>query len=132
MRTLNTTPARPALPAPGGYQLATGITPQTIHTIMVKDAPDRRGERGGLPDRRPEYVKQKKDLPQSTIKKEDRTPQQKPQFKKKKEAALSAKNASTLEKTVEEQDVGSDTVRQRSRSHDMSPESERSSGCDSN
>ncbi|KAJ1156256.1 hypothetical protein NDU88_008980 [Pleurodeles waltl] len=36
MLTLNTTPARPAPPAPAGYQLATGINPQTVHTIMGK------------------------------------------------------------------------------------------------
>ncbi|KAJ1163284.1 hypothetical protein NDU88_003745 [Pleurodeles waltl] len=36
MRTLNTTPARPAPPVTGGYQLATGINPQTVHTIMGK------------------------------------------------------------------------------------------------
>ncbi|KAJ1105283.1 hypothetical protein NDU88_002691 [Pleurodeles waltl] len=75
-----------------------------------QDAPDRRSERGGRPDRRPEYVKQKKVSPQSTIKKEEKTPQQKPKFKKKKVAALTAKNASTLENTVDEQDVGSDSV----------------------
>ncbi|KAJ1180785.1 hypothetical protein NDU88_006001 [Pleurodeles waltl] len=76
-----------------------------------QNAPDRCSERGGHPDRRPEYVKEKKDLPQSSIKKEEMTPQQKPQFKKKKVAALTAKNASILENTVEEQDVGSDSVR---------------------
>ncbi|KAJ1187713.1 hypothetical protein NDU88_004484 [Pleurodeles waltl] len=36
MRTLNTTSARPAPPVAGGYQLATGINPQTVHTIMGK------------------------------------------------------------------------------------------------
>ncbi|KAJ1143305.1 hypothetical protein NDU88_009615 [Pleurodeles waltl] len=97
-----------------------------------QDAPDRRSERGGRQDRRPEYVKEKKDQQQTTIKKEEKTPQQKPQFKKKKVTTLTATNASILENTVEEQVVGSDSVRQRSRGHDMSPESERSSGCDSN
>ncbi|KAJ1088874.1 hypothetical protein NDU88_002028 [Pleurodeles waltl] len=110
----------------GSAHPAVGTKHQYSDSCAV-DAPDRRSERGGHPDRRPEYVKQKKDLPQSTIKKEEKTPQ--PQFKKKKVAALSAKNVSTLENTVEEQDVGSDTVRQRSRGHNMLPESERSSGC---
>ncbi|KAJ1089477.1 hypothetical protein NDU88_002628 [Pleurodeles waltl] len=96
-----------------------------------QDAPDRRSGRGGGQDRRPEYVKEKKDSQQSTIKKEEKTPQQKPQFKKKKVAALTAKNASILENT-EEQDVGSDFVRQCSRGHNMPPEFERSSGYDSN
>ncbi|KAJ1097894.1 hypothetical protein NDU88_003010 [Pleurodeles waltl] len=97
-----------------------------------RDTPDRRSERGGHQDRHPEYVNEKKDSQQSTIKKEEKTPQQKPQFEKKKVAALTVKNASKIENTVEEQDVGSDSVRQCGRSHNMSPESERSSGCDSN
>ncbi|KAJ1088806.1 hypothetical protein NDU88_001961 [Pleurodeles waltl] len=97
-----------------------------------KDALDRHSERGGLPERSTEYMKQKKDSPQSSDKKEDKSPQQKPQFIKKKVAALSIKEASRLENIAEEQDVDSDTVRQRSRGRDMSPESERSSGCDSN
>ncbi|KAJ1174147.1 hypothetical protein NDU88_005970 [Pleurodeles waltl] len=42
MRTLNTTPVCPAPPAPGGYQLATGINTQTVHTIMGKVPPERR------------------------------------------------------------------------------------------
>ncbi|KAJ1183123.1 hypothetical protein NDU88_008293 [Pleurodeles waltl] len=96
-----------------------------------QDAPDKRSERGGRQDRRPEYVKEKKDSPQSTIKKEEKTPQQKPQFKKKKVAALTVKNASGIENTVEEQEVGRDSVGQCGRGHDMSPESERSSRCDS-
>ncbi|KAJ1203799.1 hypothetical protein NDU88_007580 [Pleurodeles waltl] len=104
----------------------------SLRSRSFQDAPDRHSERGGHQDRRPEYVKQKKDSLQSTVKKEKKTPQQKPQFKKKKVAALTAKNASILENTVEEQDVDSDSVRQRSRGHNMSPESERSSGCNSN
>ncbi|KAJ1114163.1 hypothetical protein NDU88_002402 [Pleurodeles waltl] len=43
-------------------------------------------------------------------KKEEKSPQQNPQFKQKKVAALSIKNASTLENIAEEQDVGSDAV----------------------
>ncbi|XP_069089384.1 olfactory receptor 5AR1-like [Pleurodeles waltl] len=95
------------------------------------DTPDRSSVREGCPGRRPEYVKQKKDSPQSSDKK-DQSPQQKPQFEKKKVAALSNKNASTLENIAEEQDMASGIVRQRSRGHNMSPESERSYGWDSN
>ncbi|KAJ1189733.1 hypothetical protein NDU88_006475 [Pleurodeles waltl] len=97
-----------------------------------RDTPDRRSERGGHQDRRLEYVKEKKDSPQSTRKKEEKTPQQKPQFKKKKVAALRVKNGSSIENAIEEQEVGSDSVRQHGRGHDMSPESEKSSGCGSN
>ncbi|KAJ1187146.1 hypothetical protein NDU88_003925, partial [Pleurodeles waltl] len=32
---------RPAPPVAGGYQLATGINPQTVHTIMGKVPSDR-------------------------------------------------------------------------------------------
>ncbi|KAJ1143768.1 hypothetical protein NDU88_010072 [Pleurodeles waltl] len=79
---------------------------------------DKRSERGGSQDRCPEYVKEKKDSPQSAIKKEEKTPQQKPQIKKKKVAALTVKNASSIENTVEEQEVGRDSVGQRGRAHE--------------
>ncbi|KAJ1173165.1 hypothetical protein NDU88_005006 [Pleurodeles waltl] len=96
------------------------------------DAPDRHSERVCQSEQRPDYAKQKKDSPQSLDKKEDKSPQHKPQYKKKKVAALSIKNASKFENIDEEQDLDSEIARQRGRSHDMSPESERSSGCNSN
>ncbi|KAJ1171709.1 hypothetical protein NDU88_003567 [Pleurodeles waltl] len=136
LRHLSTSQAVPSGPPPGhGRRSSSSRSADRCLSEgggEEEDAPDRRSERGGRQDRRPKYVKEKKDSPQSTIKKEEKTPQQKPQFEKKKVAALTAKNASILENTVEEQDVGSDSVRQRGRGHDMSPESERSSGCDSN
>ncbi|KAJ1117676.1 hypothetical protein NDU88_005873, partial [Pleurodeles waltl] len=95
------------------------------------DSSEKRNERCGRSERRTEYMKPRQESQRSTevsVKKEEKPIQQKQQFKKKKVAAASVRHATQEESSLEEQDMGVSTVRQRGRGHDSSPESSRASG----
>ncbi|KAJ1165371.1 hypothetical protein NDU88_005799, partial [Pleurodeles waltl] len=79
--------------------------------------------RGGRSERRTEYVKPRQESQRSSevsVKKEEKPVQQKQQFKKKKVATVSVRHATQEEGSLEEQELGSSTARQRGRGHNSS------------
>ncbi|KAJ1155301.1 hypothetical protein NDU88_008032 [Pleurodeles waltl] len=81
---------------------------QTIGTIQ--DSPEKHSLRS---EQRTEYVKPKKDSQHSSevsVKEEEKLLQQKPQFKKKKVAAVNIRHATQEEGFTEEQEVGTGTA----------------------
>ncbi|KAJ1124468.1 hypothetical protein NDU88_002929 [Pleurodeles waltl] len=107
----------------------------TRQSRSFPDSSEKRSERGGRSEPRTEYVKPRQDSQRSaevSIKQEEKPLQQKQQFKKKKVAAVSVRHAAQEESSLDEQDMGVSTVRQRGRGHNSSPESSRASGGESN
>ncbi|KAJ1109946.1 hypothetical protein NDU88_007303, partial [Pleurodeles waltl] len=96
----------------------------------MMDSSEKRNERGGRSEQRTEYVKPRQESQRSlavSVKKEEKPIQSKQQFKKKKVAAFSVRHATQEESSLEEQDMGTSTARQRGRGHNSSPESSRAS-----
>ncbi|KAJ1091602.1 hypothetical protein NDU88_004721 [Pleurodeles waltl] len=121
---------RDNLKTPDRYQYT-----DTRQSRSFQDSSEKRNERGGRSERRTEYEKPRPESQRSSevsVKKEENPTQQKQQFKKKKVAAVSVRHATQEESSLEEQDMGTSTVRQRSRGHNSSPESSRASGGESN
>ncbi|KAJ1124470.1 hypothetical protein NDU88_002931 [Pleurodeles waltl] len=121
---------RDNLKTPDRYQYT-----DTRQSRSFQDSSEKRSERGGRSERRTEYVKPRQDSQRSakvSIKQEEKPLQQKQQFKKKKVAAISVRHAAQEESSLDEQDMGVSTVRQRGRGHNSSPESSRASGGESN
>ncbi|KAJ1164321.1 hypothetical protein NDU88_004761 [Pleurodeles waltl] len=121
---------RDTLKTPDIYQYT-----DTRQSRSFQDSSEKRSERGGRSEQRTEYVKPRQDSQRSaevSIKQEEKPLQQKQQFKKKKVAAISVRHAAQEESSLDEQDVGVSTVRQRGRGHNSSPESSRASGGESN
>ncbi|KAJ1135003.1 hypothetical protein NDU88_001449 [Pleurodeles waltl] len=121
---------RDNLKTPDRYQ-----NTDTRQSHSFQDSSEKRSERGGRSERRTEYVKPRQDSQRSaevSIKQEEKLLQQKQQFKKKKVAAVSVRHAAQEESSLDEQDMGISTVRQRGRGHNSSPESSRASGGESN
>ncbi|KAJ1169906.1 hypothetical protein NDU88_001794 [Pleurodeles waltl] len=118
------------LKTPDRYQYT-----DTRQSRSFQDSSEKRSETGGRSEWRTEYVKPRQESQRSTevsVKKEEKPIQQKQQFKKKKVAAVSVRHATQEESSLEEQDLGVSTVRQRGRGHNSSPESYRTSGGESN
>ncbi|KAJ1189034.1 hypothetical protein NDU88_005786 [Pleurodeles waltl] len=121
---------RDNLKTPERYQYT-----DTRQSRSFQDSSEKRSERGGRSERRTEYVKPRQESQRSTevsVKQEEKPLQQKQQFKKKKVAAVSVRHAAQEESSLDEQDMGVGTVRQRGRGHNSSPESSRPSGGESN
>ncbi|KAJ1137058.1 hypothetical protein NDU88_003471 [Pleurodeles waltl] len=121
---------RDNLKTPDRYQFT-----DTRQSRPFQDSSEKTNERGVRSERRTEYVKQRQESQRSSevsVKKEEKPIQQKQQFKKKKVAAVSVRHATQEESSLEEQDMGTSTARQRGRGHNSSPESSRASGGESN
>ncbi|KAJ1154554.1 hypothetical protein NDU88_007303 [Pleurodeles waltl] len=121
---------RDHLKTPDRYQYT-----DTCQSRSFQDSSEKRSERGGWSERRTEYVKPRQDSQRSaevSVKQEEKPLQQKQQFKKKKVAAVLVRHAAQEESSLDEQDMGVSTVRQRGRGHNSSPESSRASGGESN
>ncbi|KAJ1157183.1 hypothetical protein NDU88_009898 [Pleurodeles waltl] len=121
---------RDNLKTPDRYQYT-----DTRQSCYFQESLEKRIERGGRSEWRTEYVKPRQESLRSTevsVKQEEKPIQQKQQFKKKKVAAVSIRHATQEESSLEEQDMGVGTVRQRGRGHNSSPESSRASGGESN